>query len=156
MDILTHLLAGGLGTIVHPIFGWLSKRSDNQHQERMEQIAIKETEAEAKEGIQVAEAATKTAIAKGKQAGWLASYHLGDLANFPKGVKLPSWAGGLLAISSFATSMIHVGIVFGTMIGMWFHSGDAVWEHAFAAAVGWALGYHASLAAGLVAAPPAQ
>lgn len=149
MDILTHLFAGGLGAIVHPIFGYFSKKADNKHAERMEQISIKEVEAEAKEGIQVAEAATKTAIAKGELTGWQESYHLGDLAAFPKGVKLPNWAGGLLAISAFCNGMIHFLILVGTFAGA-LAVGTPVWTHALGAAIGWALGYHAAVAAGLV------
>ena len=155
MDVISHLFAGGLSAIVHPVFGWLSKRSDNAHAERMEEISIKEVEAEAKEGVQVAEAATKTAVAKGELAGWRASYRIGDLSNFPKGVKLPSWAGGLLAISAFMNASIHFLVLVGTFAGA-LAVGTPVWTHALGAAIGWSLGYHAAVAAGLTGSDDAK
>ena len=117
----------------------------------MEQLAIKEESAEAKAGIKVAEEAGKTAIAKAELAGWQESYHLGDLGGFPKDIKLPGWAGALLAISAFANGMIHFIVMLGTYIGA-IVVGTPFWTHALGAAIGWSLGYHAAVAAGLTGA----
>ena len=150
-QVLSHLLTGGLSSIAHSVFGWLGKRDDYKHSERMEEIAIKETEAETKKDIAVAAQATKTAVAKGELGIRRASYHLGDVGqSLPSGVKLPKWAGGLLAISAFLNGLIHFFILLGAGIGTWRH-GESVWSHVLIGAVGWAFGSHVSISAGLSA-----
>ena len=153
-SVLTHLFAGGLGAVVHPVMGWLGKRSQFKHDETMERIGIDEVQAEAKAGVQVAAEATKTAVAKGKLALALSSYNLG-VVHLPKGIKLPGWAGGLLAVSAFANGMIHPFILLCSFIGAavftWTQPDapqTAVWTHALGATIGWSLGYHASMTAG--------
>lgn len=146
----THLLTGGLAGIVHPVMGWLQARTTAKHEEALARINIDEVKAEAQAGVQVAAEATRGAAVKGELAGWLASYKLGDLSAFPKGVKVPSWAGGLIAIAAVMNAVIHPAILLGTFLGAAF-IGTPVWTHALASTIGWSLGHHASVSAGLSA-----
>ena len=146
---LSHLLASVVPGLLHPVFGWLSKRSQFKHDEAMEKITIDEVRAEAKAGVQVAAEATKGAVAKGQLAGWLASYSLGAI-KLPRGVKLPSWAGGLLAIAMFLQATMHPVILYGSIVGAALNPDpDGVWVHALLGVVSWALGAHVADFVGL-------
>ena len=147
---IEHLLTGGLAALVHPVVGYLTTRQQNHHAERMEEIGIKEFEAEAKAKTTEAAEATRRAVYKGELAAAKASYSLGA-PTLPAGLHAPAWAGAVFVLVAAARAAMQPTLLY-TTVGLVAHAqltgnlaalAGTIVGHMCSTTWGWTIGYHA-------------